>query len=92
MPEETTPSIAMPRENTLPKDPEKRRILGEFYDTYKNKQWFWRAEYIEKHPTHMCDTLVIYSKYNPVLEMKDILMFVDKYKIAYEIVSMSHEG
>lgn len=89
---EETLSIAMPRENTLPKDPEKRRILGEFYDINKNKQWFWRAEYIENHPTHMCDTLVIYPKYNPVLEMKDILTFGDKYKIALEIVPLSHEG
>ena len=74
------------------KNQEHRRILGEFYDFNKNKQWFHRAEFVEMHPTHMKPTLEIYCKYNPVLEMKEILQFCDKYNIAHEIVAFSHQG
>ncbi len=70
----------------------KRRILGEFYDKFHQQQWFHRAEYVENHPTHMKDTIEIYCKYNPVLEMKPILEFIDKHKLALEIIAFSHQG
>ena len=71
---------------------EKRRILGEFYDRFHRQQWFHRAEYIENHPNHMKDTIEIHAKYNPVLEMREILEFFDKYHLAYEVISQSHLG
>lgn len=76
----------------LPVSNEHRRILGEFYDINKNKQWFHRAELVDNHPTHMRATLVIYCNYNPVLEMKEILPFVAKYQLGMEIIANSHTG
>ena len=78
--------------NKMPSTPEKRRILGEFYDEFHEKQWFHRVEFVENHPNHMKDTLEIYCKYNPVLEMKPILEFTGKYQIALQIVAFSHQG
>ena len=88
MPEDSN-KIELPR--TLPKKQELKVALGVFYDSCKNKQWFYRAEIVENHPTHMADTLVIFCKYNPVLEMKDILQFTDQYKVGFEIVPLSHQ-
>jgi hypothetical protein len=76
----------------LPAKMEHRRILGEFYDFNKNKQWFHRAELVEMHSTHMKPTIEIYCTYNPVLEMKDILQFCDRYNVAHEIIAFSHQG
>lgn len=76
----------------LPEKQEHKRILGEFYDYNKNKQWFYRAELVEMHPTHMKPTIVIYCNYNPVLEMKDILQFCNNYNIAHEILALSNQG
>ncbi len=76
----------------LPRSPHLRAVLGEFYDIFKNKQWFWRAELVESHPTHMTTTLEIYCKYNPVLEMKEILQFTARHNIALEMVPFSHQG
>ena len=75
----------------MPEKQEYRRILGEFYDGAKTRQWFHRAELIELHSTHMKPTLEIYCSYNPVLEMKEILQFTDKYKLALEIVTLSNK-
>jgi len=83
---------AVEKPHKLPSTPEKRRILGEFYDRFNRQQWFYRAEYVENHPNHMKDTLVIHCKYNPVLEMKPILEFTSKYQVALEIVAFSHQG
>jgi hypothetical protein len=82
--------MELPRQ--LPKNPELRRVLGEFYDFNKNKQWFHRAELVEMHSTHMKPTLEIHCTYNPVLEMKEILQFCSKYNIANEIVAFSNQG
>lgn len=82
--------MELPR--TMPKSTEHRRILGEFYDFNKNKQWFHRAELVELHPTHMKPTLEIYCNYNPVLEMKEILSFTNMYNVALEIRPLSHQG
>ena len=45
----------------LPKSLEHRRILGEFYDLNKNKQWFHRGESIcdasYTSETNYCDFL-----------------------------------
>jgi hypothetical protein len=60
----------------LPAKTEHRRILGEFYDFNKN----------------MKPTIEIYCTYNPVLEMKDILQFCDRYNVAHEIIAFSHQG
>jgi len=70
----------------------KRIILGEFYDRFHRQQWFHRAEYVEDHPNHMRDTIEIHAKYNPVLEMKEVLEFMDKHHLAYEIIAQSHQG
>jgi hypothetical protein len=69
-----------------------RLALGEFYDINKNKQWFRRAEIVENHPTHMKTTLEIYCDYNPVLEMKEIFQFTNKYDLALEIIARSNQG
>ena len=82
--------LELPRK--LPKGKEHRRILGEFYDINKNKQWFNRAELVELHPTHMKPTLVIICDYNPVLEMKEILQFTGTYNLALDVVPRSHQG
>ena len=74
----------------MPVNKEHRRILGEFYDLNKNKQWFLRAELIELHSTHMKPTIEIYCSYNPVLEMKEILTFTNKYNIAFEVFAHSN--
>lgn len=76
----------------LPDNQELRRVLGEFYDSAKDRQWFERAELVENHPTHMKKTLELHCKYNPVLEMKEILSFCHKYDLALEIVAQSHQG
>lgn len=75
----------------LPDSPEDRRILGEFYDLYKDRQWFDRAEIVENHPTQMRKTLEITVKYNPLLEMKEILNFIRKYNLALEQISLSNK-
>ena len=84
--------IELPRKNYSEVSQEHRRILGEFYDFNKNRQWFRRAELVELHPNHMKPTLEVYCDYNPVLEMKDILQFTGKYNLALEIVPLSHQG
>ena len=90
MPE--SPQIKMPEfADKIKKETNKQALAG-FYENCGTKQWFWQAEVIENHPTHFKDTLVIYCKYNPVLEMKEILEFVDKYSLALDIVPISHEG
>jgi len=40
----------------------------------------------------MKPTIQIFCTYNPVLEMKDILQFCDKYNIAQEVIAQSHQG
>lgn len=82
--------MELPRK--LPDGTEYRRILGEFYDTNKNRQWFHRAELVEMHPSHMKPTLEIYCDYNPVLEMKDILQFTSRYNLALEIIARSNQS
>ena len=82
--------MELPRK--LPVNQEYRRILGELYDINKNRQWFNRAELVEMHPSHMKPTLEIYCDYNPVLEMKDLLQFTDKYHLALEIKALSNQG
>lgn len=73
----------------LPKSPEDRNILAEFYQTYDNRQWFDSAVIIEDHPTHMKKTLEITAKYNPAFELKDIITFASKYNLAYQIIDIS---
>lgn len=82
--------MELPRK--LPESMEHRRILGEFYDINKNRQWFHRAELVEMHPSHMKPTLELYCDYNPVLEMKDILQFTSRYNLALEVVARSNQG
>jgi len=82
--------MELPR--TMPAKMEHRLILGEFYDTNKNKQWFDRAEFVELHSTHMKPTIEIYCSYNPVLEMKDILQFASGHNVAVEIIARSNQG
>jgi len=74
----------------LPEKREFRRILGEFYDVNKNRQWFNRAELVELHSTHMKPTLEIYCDYNPHFELNAILEFTTRYNIAHEIIDLSH--
>jgi len=74
----------------MPTDADDRRILGEFYDQYKDNQWFQRAELIPNHPRQMKRTLEIYAAYNPLLQMKDLISFTSKYNLALEIVDLSH--
>jgi len=82
--------MQLPRK--LPDNQEDRRILGEFYDTYKDRQWFERAELVENHPTQMKKTLEIVVNYPPLLENKEILEFTHKYNLALVTVSKTHEG
>lgn len=89
MSQEQQNQIELPQH--MPNNGEHKRILGEFYDTYKNKQWFRRAELISNHPTHMKPTLEIHCNYTPVLEMKDIIPFFTKYNLGMEIISRSHQ-
>ena len=84
--------LELPKRNYSKVSKEHRRILGEFYDMNKDKQWFNRAELVELHPTHMKPTLEIYCDYNPVLEMKEILQFTGTYNLALEIIARSHQG
>lgn len=71
---------------------EHRRILGEFYDWQKDKQWFIRAELIPLHASHMKPTIELYCSYNPVLEMKEILQFTSKHNIAVEVINSSNQS
>lgn len=75
----------------MPESVPLRKVLGEFYDINRTKQWFHRAELVEMHPTHMKPTLEIHSRYNPILEMKEILEFTNKYNLALEVVPFSHQ-
>jgi hypothetical protein len=74
----------------MPTDSTDRRILGEFYDQYKDNQWFERAELILNHPRQMRKTLEIHAKYNPILQMKEIIAFTSKYNLGMEVVDLSH--
>lgn len=76
----------------LPTSQEDRRVLGEFYDINKDRQWFEQAELVENHPKHMKKTLVITVNYNPLLENKEILAFTHKYNLALEIISLDNAG
>jgi hypothetical protein len=67
-----------------------RRILFEFYGLYSARQWFDKAEVILNHPKHMKKTLEVYCNYNPLLEMKEILSFTQKYSLGVEIIDLSH--
>lgn len=91
MPEQNS-RIELPRKINEIKNPEHKRILGEFYDINKDRQWFNRAELIELHSTHMKPTIEIYCHYNPVLEMKEILQFASRYNVALEIIARSNQG
>lgn len=71
---------------------EDRTLLGEFYNLYSTKQWFDRAEIIENHPRQFKKTLELTVNYPPLLEMKDILSFVQKYSIAVETVVPSNNA
>jgi len=71
---------------------EQRRILGEFYDIFSKKQWFHRTELMELHPTHMKPAIQVFCNYNPILEMKEILTFTNRYNLALEIIPRSHQG
>lgn len=88
MSEEKINPIELPR--NLPKDSRLGSILGSFYDSNKNKQWFHRAELIAKHSTHMKPTLEIYCEYNPTFELKEIRQFCDFNQIAFEIINLSN--
>jgi len=70
--------------NFLPKSPEDRRILGEFYDMFSRMQWFERAELHDNHPTQMRKALEVTANYLPTLEMKDILVWAHKYQLPVE--------
>ena len=63
-----------------------RQALGEFYNLYSGKQWFGRAEIIENHQTQMRKTLELIVNYPPLLEMKEILTFAQKYNLAVETI------
>jgi len=76
----------------LPANQEDRRILGEFYDLNKDRQWFEQAELVENHPKHMKKTLEVTVNYNPLLENKEILSFAHKYNLAVEIISLGNAG
>jgi hypothetical protein len=80
--------MELPR--SLPKNPQQRRLLGEFYDIHKNKQWFQRAEFLEVHPSHMRPAIEIYCQIKPVLEMKDILQFADRNNVAVDFIVLSN--
>ena len=71
---------------------EDRNILGEFYNGYSTRQWFHRAEIIEKHPKHMKKTLELSVNYNPVLEMKEVLSFTQRYNMAIDIIDLSNKS
>lgn len=70
----------------LPANQEDRRVLGEFWDLYKNHQWFRSANIVENHPTQMRKTLEINANYKPIVEIKDVLSFTHKYNLAVEWV------
>jgi|PlaIllAssembly_1097288.scaffolds.fasta_scaffold619722_2 hypothetical protein len=76
--------------NKLPNDQRLRVALGKFYDAAKDKQWFQKAEIVEKHPSNMRNTLELYVNYNPVLEMKEILSFTHEYDLALLIIDLSN--
>lgn len=68
----------------LPENPVDRKILGDFYDAFCTRQWFRGADIVEKHPTHMCKTLVVKVDYKPVAEMTEILNFIHPRQIALD--------
>jgi hypothetical protein len=76
--------MELPRK--LPEGREHKRILGEFYDLYKNRPWFYRAELMEMHPDHLKPTLQVYCDFEPALERKEIVQFAATYNLALEII------
>lgn len=81
--------MQLPRK--LPDSHEDRLNLGEFYNTYKDRQWFERAEIIDNHPTQMRKTLELLVRYNPLLEAKEILSFTNKFNLALVIETLKTE-
>jgi hypothetical protein len=82
--------MELPR--TLPKGREQKRILGEFYDLYKDRKWLSRAELIEMHPVHLKPTLQIYCEYEPALERRELVQFSALYNLALEIFIRSNQA
>jgi len=68
---------------------EDRKILGEFYNSHVTKQWFERAE-ITLNEQEGRKVLEVVVNYAPLLEMKDILEFAQKYNLKVETVDLSH--
>jgi hypothetical protein len=87
--DEKAPLLPSPAELD-PLNEEERRWLGEFYDWNKSKQWFRGALIVKNHQKQFKTTLEVYTNYNPVLEMKTILEFVNKYQLGVEIIDLSH--
>jgi hypothetical protein len=71
----------------LPNTPEDKRILGEFYDIHAKKQWFDMALIEEPNQNNLRKTLVVHTNYNPAFEQKDILEFVHKYNLGFNLIS-----
>lgn len=75
----------------LPNNQSDKRVLGEFYDTFSNMQWFEKAELYENHPTQMRRCLEATVRYLPTLEMKEILMWAHPYQLPIEWKVMGNE-
>ena len=70
----------------LPKSAEQKRVLGEFYDLYKDKPWFVKAEFVEMHPNHLRPTIQVYCENDPASERTNIAGFAATYGLALEIL------
>ena len=81
-----------PHLEKLPSNPHDRKLLGDFYDTFCNTQWFRGAYIVEKHPTHMRKTLVVECEYKPIAAMKDILMVTQPLNISLDWVVLTTDA
>ncbi len=71
---------------------EDKKIIFEFYGLYSNRQWFDKVELLVQKvtPTQTNKVLQLSCNYNPLLEMKEILSFTQRYNLTVETIDLSH--
>jgi hypothetical protein len=80
----------MTKPNKLPEGQKDRENLGTFYDIHKNAQWFERAELVPSMTAGKL-TLEVYVNYNPLLIMKELLAFAQRFNYEVKVVDLSHK-
>ena len=74
------------------RDEKERLITESCYKTFGPQQWFRGAQIYPDHPVKLGLTLEIAVNYRPVLMMKELLSFADKYGMMLFIKEVDNQG